>query len=62
MGLRDRTMADAVPKIATLLTEAYARYRRVLRIDLRNSDGGETVNRELDSARPESLPTHEIDA
>jgi hypothetical protein len=62
MELRDRTTAEAVAQIATLLAQAYERYRRVRRIELPKSDGGETVNGELDNARPESLHSHEADA
>jgi len=59
MELRDRTTAEAVAQIATLLAQAYQRYRRVRRIELPKSDGG---NGELDKARPESLHSHEVDA
>jgi len=62
MELRDRTTAEAVAQIATLLAQAYQRYRRVRRIELPKSGGGETVNGELDNARPESLHSHEVDA
>jgi hypothetical protein len=62
MELRDRTTAEAVAEIATLLAQAYERYRRVRRIEVPRRDGGETVNRELDDARPESLHSHEVDA
>jgi hypothetical protein len=62
MELRDRTTAEAVAQIANLLAQAYARYRRVRRIEVPRRDGGETVNGELDNARPESLHSHEVDA
>lgn len=62
MELRDRTTAEAVAQIATLLAQAYRRHRRVRRIELPKSDGGETVNGELDNARPESPHSHEVDA
>ena len=62
MEFRDRTTAEAVAQIATLLVQAYERYRRVRRIERTRPDGGETVNGELDNARPESLHSHEVDA
>ena len=62
MEFRDRTTAEAVAQISTLLAQAYERYRRVRRIELPRFGGGETVNRELDNARPESLHSHEVDA
>jgi hypothetical protein len=58
MDFRDRTTADAVAQISTLLAQAYQRYRRVRRIELPRLGGGETVNRELDNARPESPHCH----
>lgn len=62
MELRDRTTAEAVAQIATLLAQAYQRYRRVRRIEVLRRDGGETVNGELDNTGPESLHSHEVDA
>jgi hypothetical protein len=62
MELRDRTTAEAVAQIATLLAQAHERYRRVRRTERTRPDGGETVNGELDNARPESLHSHEVDA
>jgi hypothetical protein len=62
MELRDRTTAEAVAQIATLLAQAYERYRRVRRIEVPCRDGGETVNGELDNARQASLHSHEADA
>ena len=62
MELRDRTTAEAVAQIATLLAQAYERYRRVRRIERARLGGGETVNGELDNAHPESLHSHEVDA
>ena len=62
MELRDRTTAEAVAQIATLLAQAYQRYRRVRRIELPKSGGGETVNGELDNPRPESPHVNEVDA
>lgn len=47
MELRDRTTAEVVAQIATLLAQAYQRYRRVRRID---------------SARPESFHSHPVGA
>jgi hypothetical protein len=62
MDFRDRTTAEADAQIATLLAQAYQRYRRVRRIECAHPAGGETVNGELDNARPESLHSHEVDA
>ncbi len=62
MELRDRTTADAVAQISTLLAQAYQRYRCVRRIELPHFQDGETVNRELDHARPESPHCHEVEA
>jgi hypothetical protein len=50
MELRERTTAEAVAKLATLLAQACQRYRRVRRSELPKSDGRGTVNGELDKA------------
>jgi hypothetical protein len=62
MELRDRTTAEAVAQISTLLAQAYQRHRSVRRIELPRLGGGGTVNRELDNARPESPHCHEVEA
>ena len=62
MEFRDRTTAEAVAQISTLLAQAYQRYRCVRRIELPCLGGGETVNGELDNARRESPHCHEVEA
>jgi hypothetical protein len=62
MDFRDRTTDTALTEIARLLSAAYQRYRRARRIESAAKDAPETVNRELDNARPQSLHVSEVDA
>lgn len=62
MDFRDRTTDAALADIASLLSVAYARYRRARRIEITSKDARETVNGELDNPRPESLHVSEVDA
>jgi len=62
MDFRDRTTRDAVADIAQLLAIAYQRYRRARRSETAANNAPESVNRELDHARPERLYVHEVDA
>jgi hypothetical protein len=61
MDFRDRTTRDAVAEIARLLAIAYQRFRRARRIETAADDAPESVNRELDDPRPESLHVSEVD-
>ena len=62
MDFRDRTTDAALAEIARLLSTAYVRYRRARHIETAAKDAHETVNRELDNPRPESLHVSEVDA
>lgn len=62
MDFRDRTTCDAVADIARLLAVAYQRSRHARRIESASEDTPESVNRELDKPRPESLHVSEVDA
>ncbi len=62
MDFRGRTTDAALTDIARLLSTAYLRYRRARRIEATSKDAPESVNRELDNPRPESLHVSEVDA
>jgi hypothetical protein len=62
MDFRDRTTRDAVAENAQILAIAYQRYRRARRSETAANNAPESVNRELDHARPERLYVHEVDA
>jgi len=62
MDFRDRVTGAALADIAKLLAAAYVRYRRARRIESDTRFAQETVNRELDNPRPESLHVSEVDA
>lgn len=62
MDFRERTTDAALTDIASLLSTAYLRYRRARRVKIAAKDAPETVNRELDNPRPESLHVNEVDA
>ena len=59
MDFRDRTTDAALADIASLLSVAYVRCRR---IETAAKDAPETVNGELDNPRPESVHVSEVDA
>ena len=54
MEFQDRATGEAVSQIASLLSQAYERRRRVWRV--------EAVNEEVDNPDPESLHVNEVDA
>lgn len=54
MEFQDRATGEAVSQIASLLSQAYERRRRVWRV--------EAVNEEVDNPGPESLHVNEVDA
>jgi len=62
MDFRDRTTRDAVAENAQILAIAYQRCWRARRIDTAGDSAPESVNGELDHARPERLYVHEADA